>query len=173
MFSFDPVTLSWYKEKDLPVKLKNFGFIATHLQLYTIGGEDGPDTPLSLVFRYDPVNTTWSEEERMHVKRSRAAVALHKNYIWVAGGFTVTGVTDSVEYFDPITGIWTVAQSSLRVPRCFARMCSIKGKLYIVGGANQDECSMASVDVCDEIRGTWKQTEEMEIPRYRFYCPYL
>lgn len=166
MFSFDPVTLSWFKENDLPVKLKNFGFVATHLQIYTIGGEGSNDTPLNVVFRYDPVNTTWNEEEHMHYPRSRAAVAIHKNYIWVAGGLTTTGITDSVEYFDPITGIWTEAQCSLRVPRCFARMCSIKGKLFIVGGINQEGCSMASVDICDEIWETWKQIEEMEIPRY-------
>lgn len=165
MLSFDPVALSWFKEEDLPVKIKNFGFVAAHLQIYVIGGEDSSDNPLNLVFRYDPVNATWNEVKRMHFKRSRAAVVIHKNHIWVAGGWTTTGITYSVEYFNPITGIWTEAKSSLRVPRCFARMCSIKGKLFIVGGVNYEGCSLASVDVCDDIRETWKQIEEMEIPR--------
>lgn len=165
MLSFDPVTLSWFKEPDMPVKIKNFGFITTHLQIYIIGGEDKKDMPLSNVFRYDPVNTTWNEEEQMKLKRSRAAVAIHKNYIWVAGGWTTTGITDSVEYFDPISGIWTEAQNVLRIPRCFARMCSINGKLFIVGGIGENNCSMGSVDVCEEVCGTWKQIEEMETPR--------
>lgn len=166
MLSFDPITLSWFKEQELPVKIKNFGFVATHLQIYTIGGEDNNDTPLNLVFRYDPVNGTWYEEEPMNLERSRAAVAIHKNLIWVAGGWTSTGITDSVEYFDPISGIWTEAQnSSLSVPRCFGRMCSIGGKLFIVGGMNGDGCSMASIDMYDDICRTWKQIEEMETPR--------
>lgn len=165
MISFDPVALTWFKEKDLPLKVKNFGFVATHLQIYAIGGEDQNNAPLNVVFRYDPVNATWNEEQRMHYKRSKAAVTIHKSQIWVAGGWTTTGITDSVEYFDPTTGIWTEAQSSLRVPRYFARMCSINGKLLIVGGVNQDGCSMASVDVCDEIWETWKQIDEMEVAR--------
>lgn len=84
MLSFDPVTLSWFRETDLPVKVKNFGFVTAHLQIYAIGGEDHSDTPSNLVFRYDPVNASWTELERMHFKRSRAAVAIHKNHIWVA-----------------------------------------------------------------------------------------
>ncbi len=166
MISFDPSSMSWYKETDLPVKIKNFGFVAAHLQIYAIGGEDNNDTPSNMVFRYDPVNTTWNEVERMHFKRSRAAVAIHRNHIWIVGGLTTTGITDSVEYFNPITGIWTEAQTSLRVPRCFARLSSLNGKLFIVGGMDGEGCSIGSVDVCDEIWETWKQIEEMEIPRY-------
>lgn len=165
MLSFDPVTVSWFRETDLPVKIKNFGFVAAHLQIYAIGGEDNSDTPSNLVFRYDPVNNSWTELERMHFKRSRAAVAIHKNHIWVAGGMTDTGITDSVEYFNPITGIWTETQTLLRVPRCFARMSSVNGGLFIVGGINVEGCSLASIDIYDEVWETWKQIEEMELPR--------
>ncbi|KAG4065412.1 hypothetical protein HA402_002810 [Bradysia odoriphaga] len=166
MLSFDPVTMSWFRETDLPVKIKNFGFIAAHLQIYAIGGEDNSDTPSNLVFRYDPVNTSWTELQRMHVKRSRAAVAIHKNHIWVAGGLTDAGITDTVEYYNPITGIWTEAQTLLRVPRCFARLSSVNGGLFIVGGINREGCSLASIDIYDEIWETWKQIEEMEMPRF-------
>lgn len=157
--------MSWFKETDLPVKIKNFGFVTAHLQIYAIGGEDHNDIPSNRVFRYDPVNTTWSEVQRMHLKRSRTAAAVHKNHVWVAGGLTNTGITDSVEYFNPITGIWTEAQIPLRIPRCFARMSPINGKLFIVGGVDQEGRSMASVDVCDEVWQTWKQINEMEMPR--------
>lgn len=78
---------------------------------------------------------------------------------------TDNGITDSVEYFNPITGVWKEANTSLRVPRCFARMSSINGGLFIVGGVNEEGVSLASIDVYDEVWETWKQIEDMEIPR--------
>lgn len=172
MVSFDIATLSWFKETDMPVKIKNFGFVSAHLQIYAIGGEDTNDTPSNLVFRYDPVYTTWNEVQRMHFKRSRAAVTVHKSHIWVAGGLSTAGIIDSVEYFNPITGIWTDVEISLRVPRCFARMCSTDGKLFIVGGMSQEGCSLASIDTCDEISKTWKQIEELEVSRLFIFFPF-
>lgn len=39
VWSFDPITRTWYRENSMITPRKNFGFVVSHMKLYAIGGQ--------------------------------------------------------------------------------------------------------------------------------------
>lgn len=174
MWSYNPKTNNWYKEKSMPFARCDFGFVAAHLQIYAIGGEsDATKTPINSVIRYDPVNSTWQAVASMIFSRASAAIVEHHGFIWVAGGRQCDGgtYTKSVEYYDPMTDQWTRIMD-LRIPRAFGRMCGIDNYLYIIGGCENDlhgnKYGLNSIDSCDinANHKSWSLLDKMLIDRY-------
>lgn len=167
MWSFDPISRSWFTEQNMPEPRKNFGFIVAHLQIYAIGGEDLSGTPLDTVLCYDPVAATWRQVASMNVPRAALAVIKYKNFIWAVGGQTINNITtDSMECYDLLTNTWSILSGHLRVPRAFARMSIINDQIYIIGGVDDRSVPLAFIDVFDIKNKHWKLIDEMDIPRY-------
>lgn len=40
VWSYDPVTRTWYREPNLTISRRNFGLIVHNMKLYAIGGQD-------------------------------------------------------------------------------------------------------------------------------------
>lgn len=64
-----------------------FSVAVAHGFLYAIGGQ-GEDETLNAVERYDPHADTWEMVASMKIRRSSAAVAVHRNFIYIIGGAT-------------------------------------------------------------------------------------
>nr|XP_032514162.1 uncharacterized protein LOC116767787 isoform X3 [Danaus plexippus plexippus] len=181
VWSFEPVTRSWYSESGLATPRKNFGLVVHRMALYAIGGQDKKGRVLRSVERFDPKTGSWSEVRGMCAARMAAAAAKHRDYIWVAGGMTgekrrpVCGV---VECYNSNTNQWTQIHS-LRFPRCFATLFSMNDKLYIIGGAgkisekDKTPSSVGAIDVWDWKDRAWKLETEMSIPRHGHALAYL
>lgn len=169
MWSFDLSSKSWFSEKSMPYARSEFGFVVAHLQIYVIGGLDDKHNHLKSVICYDHVNVKWTEMRPMDVARSGAAVVKHNGHIWVAGGRTQQDIVlDSIERYDPIIDRWTTMDVSLRIPRCYANLCSIEDRLYIVGGLDQYNTRkrvQRSVDRYDSSLSEWIHEEDMEETR--------
>ncbi|CAH2086267.1 unnamed protein product [Euphydryas editha] len=181
VWSFEPITRSWYSESGLAIPRKNFGLVVHRMALYAIGGQDKKDRVLRSVERFDPKTGSWSEVRAMSTARMAAAVAKYRDYIWVAGGMTGEKrhpVCANVECYNSKTNQWTEIHS-LRFPRCFATLFSMNDKLYIIGGAgkitNKDKTasSVGAIDVWDWKERHWKLETEMSIPRHGHALAYL
>lgn len=171
MWSYEPVTKTWFKEKSMPFARRDFGFIVAHLQIYALGGvSDVTTEATSSCIRYDPVNEVWQSIAPMQSARYGASFANHRGYIWAAGGCQSNGLyTRSVECYDPINDRWT-SVNDLRIPRSSARMCAIGSNLYIVGGltkdAQENEIRLKCIDWCDITLKSWGLLDEMVTSRY-------
>ncbi|XP_045445718.1 uncharacterized protein LOC123653779 [Melitaea cinxia] len=181
VWSFEPITRSWYSESGLAIPRKNFGLVVHRMALYAIGGQDKKDRVLRSVERFDPKTGSWSEVRAMGTARMAAAVAKYRDYIWVAGGMTGEKrhpVCANVECYNSKTNQWTEIHS-LRFPRCFATLFSMNDKLYIIGGAgkitNKDKTasSVGAIDAWDWKERRWKLETEMSIPRHGHALAYL
>ncbi|XP_064071769.1 uncharacterized protein LOC113399806 [Vanessa tameamea] len=181
VWSFEPVTRSWYSESGLAIPRKNFGLVVHRMALYAIGGQDKEDRVLRSVERFDPKTGSWSEVRAMGTARMAAAVAKYRDYIWVAGGMTGKKrhpVSASVECYNSKTNQWTEIHC-LRFPRCFATLFSMNDRLYIIGGAgkmsNKDKTasSVGAIDVWEWKERQWKLETEMSIPRHGHALAYL
>ncbi|XP_069365689.1 uncharacterized protein [Maniola hyperantus] len=181
VWSFEPVTKSWYSESGLAVPRKNFGLVVHRMALYAIGGQDKKGRVLRSVERFDPRTGSWSEVRAMSTARMAAAVTKYRDYIWVAGGMTGEKrrpVCNIVECYNSKTNEWTEIHS-LRFPRCFATLFSMNDKLYIIGGAgkmsdkDKTPSSVGAIDVWNWKERQWKLETEMSIPRHGHALAYL
>ncbi|CAH0721805.1 unnamed protein product, partial [Brenthis ino] len=194
VWSYEPVTRSWYSESGLAIPRKNFGLVVHRMALYAIGGQDKkgryvfpenffnkPIRVLRSIERFDPKTGSWSEVRAMLTARMAAATAKYRDYIWVAGGMTGERrrpLCSSVECYNSKTNQWTEIHS-LRFPRCFATLFSMNDKLYIIGGAgkmsdkDKTPSSVGAIDVWDWKERKWKLETEMSIPRHGHALAYL
>ncbi|XP_052737831.1 uncharacterized protein LOC112047458 [Bicyclus anynana] len=181
VWSYEPVTRSWYSESGLAIPRKNFGLVVHRMALYAIGGQDKKGRVLRSVEKFDPKTGSWSEVRAMSTARMAAAATKYRDYIWVAGGMTGEKrrpVCISVECYSSKTNQWTEIHS-LRFPRCFATLFSMNDKLYIIGGAgkvsdkDKTPSSVGALDVWNWKERQWKLETEMSIPRHGHALAYL
>ncbi|KAJ8722571.1 hypothetical protein PYW07_003751 [Mythimna separata] len=181
VWSFEPVSRSWYSESGLMTPRKNFGLVVHRMAMYAIGGLDKKGRVLRSVEKFDPKTGSWSEVRSMSVCRMAVACAKYREYIWVAGGMTgekKKPVCKIVECYNSKTNEWTEIHS-LRFPRCFSTMFAMNDKLYIVGGAGKVSekektvNSVGAIDVWDWKLRKWKQETEMSMPRHGHALAYL
>lgn len=172
VWSMDPVTGQWRRETDMLTERKNFGLVTAGGYLYAIGGYDNACAVLSSVERYDASLKKWSYVANLEHARTGAAVCKHNHMIWVAGGISAPSkhqVIKQVECYDPKRDVW-MAKSPLRFGRAFGRLVSLKGNLYLAGGASKRSSTAAtstpSIDIWDERNKEWKLKTEMSIPRH-------
>ncbi|XP_049867248.1 uncharacterized protein LOC126367662 [Pectinophora gossypiella] len=181
VWSYEPVTRSWYSENGLSVPRKNFGLVVHRMALYAIGGQDKKGRVLRSVEKFDPKTGSWTEMRSMGVARMAVAAVKYRDYIWVAGGMTgekKKPVCKIVECYNSRTNEWTEIHC-LRFPRCFSTMFAMNDKLYIVGGAgkvcdkDKTASSVGAIDVWDWKDREWKAETEMSIPRHGHALAYL
>ncbi|XP_041976877.1 uncharacterized protein LOC121731508 isoform X2 [Aricia agestis] len=181
VWSFEPVTRSWYSESGLATPRKNFGLVVHRMALYAIGGQDKKGKILRSVEKFDLKSGSWSEVQPLLVARMAVAATKYRDYIWVAGGMPgdkKTPACATVECYNSNTNQWTEIQS-LRFPRCFASLFAMNDKLYIIGGAgkitdnDQTPSSVSAVDVWDWGTREWRLETEMSIPRHGHALAYL
>ncbi|XP_026724594.1 uncharacterized protein LOC113491689 isoform X3 [Trichoplusia ni] len=181
VWSFEPVSRSWYSESGLMTPRKNFGLVVHRMAMYAIGGQDKNGRVLSSVEKFDPKTGAWTKVRSMCVSRMAVACAKYREYIWVAGGMTGNKkkpVGKSVECYNSRTNEWTEIHS-LRFPRCFSTMFAMNDKLYIIGGAgkisdkDKTASSVGAIDVWDWKLREWKHETEMSMPRHGHALAYL
>ncbi|XP_052757570.1 uncharacterized protein LOC113517602 isoform X1 [Galleria mellonella] len=181
VWSYEPVTRSWYSESGLAIPRKNFGLVVHRMALYAIGGQDKKGRVLRSVERFDPKTGSWSEVRCMSVARMAVACVKYREYIWVAGGMTgekKKPVCKIVECYNSKTNEWTEIHN-LRFPRCFATLFAMNDKLYIIGGAGKKSdkdktaSSVGAIDVWDWKDRAWKHETDMSIPRHGHALAYL
>ncbi|PSN38305.1 hypothetical protein C0J52_19160 [Blattella germanica] len=154
VWSYEPVTRSWFRETDMLSPRKNFGLVATNGKLFAIGGMDRQGRVLSSVERFDPVTGDWEEVAPLETGRMGLAATKFRDFIWVAGGMTACKkrpLSRNVERYDPqhnilyrmlervarpqiliIGGVTTVYMRALSNVECF---CCQRG-IWIKGISN-------------------------------------
>ncbi|XP_053625412.1 uncharacterized protein LOC128683624 isoform X2 [Plodia interpunctella] len=181
VWSFEPVSKSWYSESGLSIPRKNFGLVVHRMSLYAIGGQDKKGRVLRSVERFDPKTGFWTEVRSMSVARMAVAAVKYRDYIWVAGGMTgekKKPVCKIVECYNSKTNEWTEIHS-LRFPRCLTTLFVMNDKLYIIGGAGKKSekdktaSSVSAIDTWDWKTREWKAETEMSMPRHGHALAYL
>jgi hypothetical protein len=120
--------------------LSDLGAVALAGQIYLVGGYTGSRYATAVLrYRHGSAPTLVA---RLPVGLRYAGVAVLGRRIYVAGGVTTSGVSDSVFAVDPLRHRVRVV-ASLPGPVAHAPLASFGGALYLVGGTG---ASGASVD---------------------------
>jgi len=129
-------------------------------RLCAMGGWNFDDGALNTVEITDVTNT-WSSAPSMNKRRSGPGAATLGGKIYVAGGNDGLNLR-SVEMFDPSENVWRFV-SSMRVGRWKPALVNGgDGKLYVMGGWDDDINDLSSVEVYSPETDTWTDVASME-----------
>ena len=82
-------------------------------KLYVVGGWSGGAGRLRCGEVFDPKKNSWSALPDMLVPRSNYSIFVAEGRLTVAGGYTGSGLTETVEYLDEKTKEWKFAKRNL------------------------------------------------------------
>ncbi|MBM0231770.1 S8 family serine peptidase [Micromonospora sp. STR1_7] len=149
---------AWAEIADLPAAV--FDNAATNLdgKIYSVGGGGGSGLE-HRAWRYDPIVDGWSALPDLPTARSKPVAAAVGGKLYVLGGWGSDDVTvASVDVFDPGAGTWTtVAGASNPFPAAAAGQAVAGGKVYLVGGCLDSDCTDSDrLVVFDPATGTFR-----------------
>ncbi|XP_022808531.1 kelch-like protein 2 [Stylophora pistillata] len=130
--------------------------VAAGRHLYMIGGWKITREYFANGERFDTVKKTWEEIANMQVERGGAFGVATQGEIFVAGGVCSGKRLNSCEMYNISTNEWQFFQC-LNVPRYYGSMVQLNGKLYVLGGMNEDKVNELSVECFDTAEDKWVQ----------------
>ncbi len=71
----------------------------------------------------------------------------------------------TVEEFDPDAQTWQVLNSRMVTERKYCGAAALGGRLYAVGGMNEQRCRLSDVEACDPREGVWRRVGQMQVVR--------
>ena len=167
---YDFATNAWEAAAPLATARQAHAVAVLDGKLYALGGandDDDDDGYLSSAERYDPVTNAWEAVAPMATARVNHAMAvLNDGKLYAVGGYSVDDDTalSSVERYDPASNAWE-AVAPMAVKRNLAGVAVLDGKLYAVGGFNEDG-ALSSVDRYDPVLDAWEAVAPMTLARF-------
>lgn len=114
-------------------------------------------------FSYDPDEDVWTPLASLPRKVGAAAIARSGDTIVVAGGIDGRSIAD-VQIYDIPSGTWRMGPP-MRVPRHHIAAAEVDGKIYVVGGRDEDEFVLDTVEVFDIASETWTDGPPLLVAR--------
>ena len=121
---------------------------------------------------YDPVTRTWSRTGSLNRSRiQHTAVLLPNGKVLVTGGYSSgsppdSGITDTAELYDPVSGTWSYAADHDGEPRAwYAATLLENGKALVVGGSGGADVT-TSCKLYDPASAKWSHTGSLKNGSY-------
>ncbi|CAE8624712.1 unnamed protein product [Polarella glacialis] len=168
---FSVPTNSWSSCPSLETPRSGCAAVALSHHVYAVGGcgSDGED--LRTVERLNLWDSVWEAMPSMLAGRDELAAAASGGHVYAIGGshlvWPVRHVMDAVERFDPETRSWQ-AMPRMSRERCAAAAVSTGGRVYVLGGCNQDGIALDSAERFDTWKSIWEPLPPMRRPRCNF-----
>jgi hypothetical protein len=100
--AYSPASDKWYSFKDMTTLRSDVGFAQSRGRFYAMGGEKPGIFDVNE--EYDPIANTWKTALKMTSTRKAISTATFEDTIFVFGGFSASGLTNTVEAFVPPGG---------------------------------------------------------------------
>ena len=140
---YDPATNTWATRTTLPTPRNHVFAAAANGRIYLIGGRLGAvsianGSTTDIVEEYDPATDRWGFlKNRMPTPRDSGIAAVYLNKIYIAGGQSITAISNSVsralEVYDPASNTWDSLEN-IPTARHGIGGGVIGSRLYVVGG---------------------------------------
>jgi glucose/arabinose dehydrogenase/N-acetylneuraminic acid mutarotase len=137
---FNPSTNNWSSLAPMPTARGGASAQVINGDIYVIGGMNDSGASVDTVEVYDPETNTWSTTLSMSTRRDNPGAAVIDNKLYVMGGRTrnadgsvADGTLNTMEIYDPLTGLWEVGTSMITGRRTFA-VGTIDDKIQVIGG---------------------------------------
>ncbi|KAG2458612.1 kelch-like protein 40b [Polypterus senegalus] len=130
---YDRTSFKW-GESD-PLSYTTYGHMSVSLNglVYVIGGKGEGKKCMKRVCAYNPKRFEWTDLAPLKTARSLFGAAVHNGKIFVAAGVTDSGLTSTVEVYDPAKKKWEEFPEFPQ-ERSSMNLVSLGGSLYAIGG---------------------------------------
>lgn len=125
---------------------------------------------------FDPITKTWDISKLMPEPRAHTSVELLGNKMYIIGG--TSGRPDilrysSIEVYDPISDTWDENLIEMSSRRFACGTCTAYGKIYVIGGFDDNEVAVSSLEVYDTQKKIWERKAPMPTARGDLTVTYL
>jgi N-acetylneuraminic acid mutarotase len=167
--------------------LQGVALVAHGDKLYRIGGMSAhqkPGDPIDLVSvadfaRFDPVAKTWTDMPPLPAPRSTHDAVVVGDKVYVVGGWSMRGGdSGNAEFLEDALvfdlsapgGKWKSLPAPPFQRRALA-VAAIKGKVYVIGGLEEDGSVVKSVAIYDPAANTWSDGPSLPGSKLQGFAP--
>uniref|UniRef100_A0A3Q2Z1I7 Kelch-like protein 15 n=1 Tax=Hippocampus comes TaxID=109280 RepID=A0A3Q2Z1I7_HIPCM len=167
VYRYDPRQNSWLRMADMSVPRSEFAVGVIGKFIYAVAGRTRDETFYSTE-RYDITEDRWEFVDPYPVNKYGHEGTVLGGKLYITGGITSSSTSKQVCVFDP--GCWE-NKSKMNYARCFHKMISHNGKLYVFGGvcvilrASFESQGCPSTEVYDPDADEWTILASMPIGR--------
>ncbi|OON19180.1 kelch repeat protein [Opisthorchis viverrini] len=136
-------------------------------------GDEASNAPVCHLEIYDFFSESWGclsveacAEGASNFTRKECAVTVVESLIYILGGYTASGISRSVDIYDPNLNVWKAGPEMLQ-GRYGLAVCSLNGSIYAAGGSNGVQ-RLESAEVLNLASGRWSFIAQMPSVRFRF-----
>ncbi|KPP70377.1 kelch-like protein 15-like, partial [Scleropages formosus] len=184
VYRYDPRQNSWLRMADMSVPRSEFAVGVIGKFIYAVAGRTRDETFYSTE-RYSIVEDKWEFVEPYPVNKYGHEGTVLNSKLYITGGITSSSTSKQVCVFDPsregpseprtrrtpvLTNCWE-NKSKMNYARCFHKMITHNGKLYVFGGvcvilrASFESQGCPSTEVYDPETDEWTILASMPIGR--------
>lgn len=184
VFRYDPRQNSWLRMADMSVPRSEFAVGVIGRYIYAVAGRTRDETFYSTE-RYDITEDKWEFVDPYPVNKYGHEGTVLGSKLYITGGITSSSTSKQVCVFDPskegtveqrtrrtqvVTNCWE-NKCKMNYARCFHKMLSYNGKLYVFGGvcvilrASFESQGCPSTEVYDPDTDQWTILASMPIGR--------
>jgi len=160
---------TWTKKANMP-NARHYHFAGVvNGKIYLIGGSFPLAWALS-VEEYDSVTGKWTGKANMPTARAGLSVGVVDGKIYAIGGVNNFGPNrgdiflSAVEEYDPVLDKWT-KKTDMSFIRTGLSVGVVGGKIYAIGGADEDHGGLSTVEEYDPISDRWIKKSDMPTGR--------
>ena len=114
---------------------------------------------------------SWAAADSMGTPRyGFSGVQLTDGKVLVAGGIGTSGVLNTAELYDPVSGTWS-ATGNMRIARAYYALALLpNGSVLVAGGCTNESCSAGTptAEIYNPKKGLWQSAGKMSTLRYFF-----
>lgn len=161
VFRFTPCTNQWVETAPMSCVRTGHCSVALQGQIYIFGGY-GHEI-LQTAAKYDPVANVWADIAPMNTTRYLAsATGLNGKALVVGGqeGSTIITTQASCEIYNPVEDQWTLIADTV-IPRRAAGIATVGNVVYIIGGGDNDENYLDTMECYSEQKNKWQVVGKM------------
>ncbi|XP_054159092.1 kelch-like protein 12 [Oppia nitens] len=164
-YKYNQHTSVWQTIQSMSTERNYYGLVSYDSKLYAMGGYNIHGR-LNSVEAYDMQTNTWKSVASMIIIREQFDATVMNNSIYACGGLNVN-VSKFCEYYSPINDQW-YEMVSMNTERRGLALVAHEGLLYAIGGYNDRDYYLNSVERYDTYSNKWTQIKPMLRKRYMF-----
>jgi DNA-binding CsgD family transcriptional regulator/N-acetylneuraminic acid mutarotase len=142
---FEPQTNSWLSLSSKPTAVFDICGAVINGEIYIPGGRLNLNSqqPTNILEIFDPSTNQWRTSSPLPIPLSGYGLVAYEGILYIFGGWDGTNFRNSVFSFDPVLEEWQ-ERTSMPSARAFPSAAEAAGKIYIIGGINDNQSVTAN-----------------------------
>ena len=171
MLVYDPFTDTWSVSPiEAPAAFTHAALASVGGTLYMLGGLEGTVfAPSGKTYRLRPQAMAWEDEEIADIpagyERGAAAVVVSAGHIFLLGGDTSLGFTDTILDYAIATNTWSEYPTKLPTPRSHAAAMRDETGMFVIAGGNGPQGPLGDTYALRLNETMWELRATMNTPR--------